>query len=252
MTFPQGINFIANEEYRSGEEATDFNDQNFGAGYPEVSPQGNNVGWESSAEEAEQAHDDGSGIDVRLAGNHYDDAATVIEYRIDLSGTGDWDVSAAFGDHEFGTLTEAWFFDTTTERHHCFGGQMDISQHDVADSVGDEYSEANWPGSETITTITMTSTIFRLRMDSTDFWGVEHIRVGLNVPSSTRDQDKFRVYDEDGVALAAEDATPEIEITTPFVPVANTQYSGDPSAEAPTWYHRKVGDADTELEKLVE
>jgi hypothetical protein len=83
-------------------------------------------------------------------------------------------------------------------------------------------------------------------------WGQILCAFEIFVVSVTRDQDKFRVYDEDGVALAAEDATPEIEITTPFVPVANTQYSGDPSAEAPTWYHRKVGDADTELEKLVE
>jgi hypothetical protein len=83
-------------------------------------------------------------------------------------------------------------------------------------------------------------------------WGQILCAFELFVASVTRDQDKFRVYDEDGVALAAEDATPDIAVDVPFVPVANIQMSGDPPAESPTWYYRKVGDADSELEKLAE
>jgi len=63
----------------------------------------------------------------------------------------------------------------------------------------------------------------------------------------TRDQSQARIYDEDGAAMAAQNATASSAKATPFVPVSGTQYEKG-ADESPKWQFIKDGDPDSEWE----
>ena len=158
MSFPQGINFRATAGYvtdganEHGEIATTAN-------YPTTSAQGNNVGWETAPS---GTRDRDNAIDVRLAGIHYGDNATLRDYRIDLSGTGSWVSRLASGDATSTQVNKVELFDTSSS----LGVLCDqaVTGGNFADATDVELSAANWPGTNASVTDTFTTTICRFRL----------------------------------------------------------------------------------------
>ena len=158
MTFPQGINFRATAGYvtdganEHGEIATTAN-------YPTTSAQGNNVGWEAAPS---GTRDRNNAIDVRLAGIHFGDNATLRDYRIDLSGAGSWVSRLAAGDDAANQQNKVELFDTSSSLGVLCDQQTVVGS--FADATDVELTAANWPGSNASATDTFTTTICRYRL----------------------------------------------------------------------------------------
>lgn len=71
-----------------------------------------------------------------------------------------------------------------------------------------------------------------------------------SVSGLTRTLASARIYDDAGAALAAQNATAEEEVTTPFRTVAGVQMVGDTPAESMEWRYRVVGDPDDAIESV--
>ena len=108
MSFPQGINFRATAGYVT-DGANEYGEIATTANYPTTSTQGNNVGWETAPS---GTRDRNNALDVRLAGIHFGDNATLRDYRIDLSGTGSWISRIAAGDAASNQECKMELFDT--------------------------------------------------------------------------------------------------------------------------------------------
>ena len=157
MSFPQGINFRSTAGYvtdganEHGEIATTAN-------YPTTSAQGNEVGWESAPD---GTRDRNNAIDVRLAGIHYGFNSGTKDYRIDLSGAGDWIVRQAAGDAGANSANKTELFDTASSLGVLC--DQEVVSGNFADATNVELSAANWPGTNAAVTATFATTICRFR-----------------------------------------------------------------------------------------
>ena len=68
MSFPQGINFREGAGFVT-DGANDYAELNGTATYPDVSTQGNNVGYET-VDDSPDLWDNDNSVDPRLAGSH--------------------------------------------------------------------------------------------------------------------------------------------------------------------------------------
>jgi hypothetical protein len=102
----------------------------------------------------------------------------------------------------------------------------------------------------------MTTTIFRCRVGSSDFCGIEHLSVTLAADPLTRDQHAFRAFEDDAneassTALAAEDIDAEAGENDSVQGRIGVQYVENPPAEAMQWEYKEDGDAAAEWRKMT-
>jgi len=109
----------------------------------------------------------GSGIDVdntrdrRLAGRvqRSNAAAGEADFRIDLPATGDYEIGLAFSSSI--TVTRVEVRDNASS---LFTRSPSVSSGNVGDAAGTVFSFANWPSSQVLVPITMTSTQLIVRV----------------------------------------------------------------------------------------
>ena len=158
MSFPQGINFRATAGYVT-DGSNEYGEIATTANYPTTSTQGNNVGWETAPS---GTRDRNNLLDVRLAGIHFGDNATLRDYRIDLSGTGSWISRLGAGDASSVQNNKVELFDTASSLGVLTDQQTGAAG--FADAVDVEHLAVNWPGSNSPATDTFTTTICRFRL----------------------------------------------------------------------------------------
>ena len=189
MSFPQGINFRATAGYVT-DGANEYGETSTTANYPTTSTQGNNVGWETAPS---GTRDRNNALDVRLAGIHFGDNATLRDYRIDLSGTGSWISRIAAGDAASNQECKMELFDTSSSLGVLCN--QNVVAGNFADATDVELTAANWPGSNASATDTFTTTICRFRMGGNAGGGnaaIAHVYVesaaaaGIAIPVLTR------------------------------------------------------------------
>ena len=225
----QEVNFRATDVYRSDDSSDAHSETSTTANYPETSAQGNDLGWETAtALNNEEYHNDASGVDVRLAGSIWNDGSDTEVYRIDLPNTGIYRIRVAFGDHEFTSGGDLEIFDNTTSRATMTNS---TALHVISDIAGSDYSEANWPGSNSWSAdLTFNSTICRFEWleNSADGWGIIHITIEEVAP--VIDQKTYRFYDDGtesgSTALEAADTNITIAPLTTFQLRVGAQNSG--------------------------
>jgi hypothetical protein len=167
MAIKQGIDFRNTSGY-----VTDPTDHTYDitssstANYPTTTPQGFNVGWESSGfGSGSQTRNRSTSIDARLAGCSFNTSSTdVLTYRFDLTAAGAHDIRVAAGDNAYARANlKVEVFDTTTSlgvlvnTGTTAGGRF----RDAADA---EYTAANWPGSNALVSKTFGTTICRFKI----------------------------------------------------------------------------------------
>ena len=158
MAYPQGINFRDTLAYVTDVSPEEFEDGQPGIDYPRTTAQGNTVGFEQLLD----SRDRNAGVDRRLAGLNFSNAAQV-DFRLDLSSTGDWSIRLAAGDYNYAQGTAIDVYDTTTSRGSLATGSTSAAQK-YKDATNTEYSAAAWPGSNSAVTKTFTTTICRIRL----------------------------------------------------------------------------------------
>ena len=176
MAFPQGINLRRTEAYRSGEDAASSGGNGWcypepsggNNNYPQTTAQGNSVGWETTASGYEGRNRSGTN-DVRLAGMGFDGGGTnvVRDFRVDLSGTGDWSIRIAMGDGSYARDVDCEILDTSSSLGVVISGATSAGNN-FKDATDTNYTAANWPGSNSAITKTFSTTICRFRVGAAD------------------------------------------------------------------------------------
>lgn len=132
------------------------------------------------------------------------------------------------------------------------GSGNDVASHDWGTEESHDLSESG--------TNTDSSTLVRIRWVSQagTTWhadvGVDTIEI-VGTPTATREQDKFRYYDDDGtesssIALEAQDTDLTRAKETPFHLRVGSQMVGDPPTESVELQYKENGDAATEWRKV--
>lgn len=139
----------------------------FGGGtYPVTLANGLTVGWQASSGGTD-GRDRSTGVDVRLAGLHFNRTSTEqVLFRIDLpSGAGAYDIRAAFGEPTYGVSDDYYQFrDDAT----AFATVDDSNGHSSGqwyDAAGNlRTSSSDWASNNTRINRTFSSSILRLAM----------------------------------------------------------------------------------------
>src|SRR3990167_6692273 len=187
MAFPQGINFRSTAGFVTDGTNEDWefnpNGGHLSTNYPHTTAQGNNVGWEGS-QGGFLVRDRNSGVDSRLAGfngvNNSVDGTR--DYRLDLSGSGDWVIRGAFGDHDYarGPMTIE-VFDTSSSLGTLVSNQSTAAGTNWFDATGVERTTvADWVNNNAPVTKTFTTTICRIRcgiVSGSDYSAIAHINL---------------------------------------------------------------------------
>lgn len=170
MALPQGIAFRNTAGYVT-DGANDYGETAMAStNYPTTSTQGNNVGWETGNVDTRNRL---TSVDARIAGIALTYVNGVVTYRIDLPSTGNHDIRAFCGDVDSSGPTIVEFFDTTTSLGTAISGTPAYGSG--YDATGVEYTAANWPGSNSVKSVSMGSTIFRVKVGAT---GSSNYRIG--------------------------------------------------------------------------
>ena len=174
MAYPQGINFRATEGY-----VTDISPADFDAGtafnptYPLTTAQGNTVGWEGAG--GIDTRDRSTAPDARLAGINFVPAggSNTVDYRFDLTSTGDWKMGLACGDYSGvqGPM-RIEIFDTSTSRGRLVDDVSTSAAARFFDASGVERTDVTWPTDHVLVTKNFTTTICRFRVGGSNLGGV--------------------------------------------------------------------------------
>lgn len=158
MAYPQGIDFRATAGYVT-DPANYAYDISGGNSYPTTTAQGNNVGWETSGMET---RDRNAGNDARNAGMNFHNS-TNADFRMDLSGTGNFNIGLAAGDPSYACPVTVDLYDTSSSLGSLATGSTSGSQK-FKDATNTEYTNVTWPGSQTLVSKTFSTTICRFRL----------------------------------------------------------------------------------------
>lgn len=162
MSLPQGIDFRATSAFVTDPANCTF-EIGASANYPRTTPQGNTVGWETAPS---GTRDRTASVDARLAGVHFNSAATTSSYRIDLPAPGDYTITFGIGD---ATIAERIFlelFDDTTSLGVIAsntGGTIPAGEFYDASGVL-RTSPADWVANNATITKAFSSTICRFKI----------------------------------------------------------------------------------------
>lgn len=168
MSLPQGVNFRATAGFVTDGASTTY-DIGTAVNYPTVSPQGNNIGWESisGGNGAPQVvvRDRNSGIDARLAGTSstffFGD---VLTYRIDLPTAGPKNVRIAAGDANYIQVPKVDLFDRTVGLGNlCNKTTSGAAKWCDATNV-ERTSAADWVANNVAKLVNFTTTILRFQL----------------------------------------------------------------------------------------
>lgn len=164
MAWTKGFNFRSSSGF-----VTDGTDETYvigtGVGPTDNYPTTRNsvtFGWTNTFGSVPQDRDRNSGIDRRLAGCHFWDAGGAAFpglFRVDLTATGDYVIRLAAGD-AYGARSTGFveIRDNATAQVTIDHASGYTSAANYRDAVDAEYSAANWPGSNTSTTKTFSTT----------------------------------------------------------------------------------------------
>ena len=167
MPWIKGLNFRATSGFvTDGGDETYVLDPNVEGKYP-ITRNGVTFGYTDAIISPAQVRDRNSGIDRRLAGVHFWDISGAGSYpglfRVDLPAAGQYKIGLAAGDASSSRATGfAEVRDDTTVLvtiDHASGFTSGANFRDATDV---ELSAANWPGSNTLATVTFATTILRL------------------------------------------------------------------------------------------
>lgn len=157
----KGFNFRAALAYVTDGSNEQMVNNNGGDGvYPTTDTIGGDsvtYGWDVTT----VTRDRSSSVDRRLAGLHYYGTGSAnATFRIDLPATGDYKIRLAIGDAS-NAQTDHWVDvqDNGSTLFNIGGGTVDTASGHFLDANGNDYASADWPGSNTQRTITMTSTV---------------------------------------------------------------------------------------------
>lgn len=160
MALPQGIDFRSTAGYVTDPANCDYEISPGGGNYPRTTAQGNTVGWEAS--NGGNIRDRNTGVDPRLAGTCWSSPSTTA-YRIDLPASGSYNVRLAAGDYGSYGVACAWdLYDTTTLQANLTTGSTSAAKR-WKDAQNVEYTDATWPGSNSVRNFTFSTTILRLK-----------------------------------------------------------------------------------------
>lgn len=181
----RGFNFRNTSGY-----VTDGTDETYvidGDEYP-TTRDGIDFGWDDELQI--QFRDRNSGNDRRLAGLNVTNTNAERTFRVDLedlNGSGSYDLRAAHGDPNYAVgSTYVQYRDDTTA--FLTIDSSTTAANSFLDITNTEYTAANWPGSNSNTSRTFTSQIFRLAAaNGTDTTGlVSHIEFEWTAGGSAR------------------------------------------------------------------
>jgi hypothetical protein len=155
MAWLKGFNFRATSAY-----VTDGTNETFVVAdvYP-VTRNGVTFGWANTAGSIGSRNRSAT-IDRRLAGINFNEAGGDI-FRVDLPGAGLYQINAAFGDHANGQSITAAFQDNTTSFISTTATSVAVAHY--LDASFTDWSEAAWPGSNTLISQVFTSSILRIQ-----------------------------------------------------------------------------------------
>jgi len=168
MPLPQGIAFRTTLAFVTDVSPDFCESANMGVPtYPQTTPEGNNVGWETADEGTNILNSRDRNTSVpRLAGIHYGiHAAGVQEYRIDLPSAGDKLIRLAAGDYSYGgSPTNVELFDTTTSLGVLASATTAGAQRYIDATNVERTSTADWVANNASATKTFASTILRFKI----------------------------------------------------------------------------------------
>jgi hypothetical protein len=132
--------------------------------YPQTTPQGNNVGWETISGGFGQTRNRNNS-NARLAGIHTSAGATDVNtYRIDLPTTGDKVIRLASGDFNYSANTNIVLKDTTTSLGTLASGSTSGAATWKDATNVERSSASDWATNNASVTKTFSTTILRLDM----------------------------------------------------------------------------------------
>lgn len=156
MSFPQGVYFRATDNQS---DPTNY-DASIGATYPQVSAQGNNVGWDSFSP---STRDRDVTTDVRLKGVAFNGQSNPLDFIIELPATGAYKARVAMGDTSAGHNCRVKILDTSALLQDSDAGDVPSSQFGDATGVV-RTSESDWVNNNALTgSLTFATTVCRFR-----------------------------------------------------------------------------------------
>jgi hypothetical protein len=163
MALPQGVDFRATSGYVTDPTNCTYETLTGSpyVNYPTTTPQGSNIGWETSSFAWLNSRDRSTGVDARLAGILYNSNANTPVYRIDLPATGSHNIGLAMGDMGSSQAATVVFKDDITTISTVSGT---FAAANFLDATGVSRTAAAWPGSQALLAHTFASTIFRAEL----------------------------------------------------------------------------------------
>ncbi len=165
MSFQQGTDFRSGAAYVTDPAGCTYEIGYYGnlTSYPRTTPQGNTVGYEPHALNADVRDRDNS-VDPRLAGFTFTDTTHQLVFRIDLPAAGDYNIGLACGDVFSATgANYIELFDNTTSLGVLINGSTSGANRWL-DATGTERTNVTWPTSNAMVTKTFASTILRIKL----------------------------------------------------------------------------------------
>jgi hypothetical protein len=177
-----GINFRASYAYVSDGADEVFADNATGS-ITKTTANGNSVTYQYSASLDTRNKD--SGVDRRLAGQHWANNPNPITFTVTLPYTGTYNVRMAAGGIEWGGPDYCYLKDNGTTKISIEKELVD-SGHFV-DATGTDYSTANWPGSNSAVAVTFASTTCQLVLATATKQGlIAHLYLEYVPPAGRR------------------------------------------------------------------
>lgn len=127
-------------------------------------------GWEKTGTVSVNIRDRTTSGDVRLAGGHFiaQDGSGYGDFRLDLDAAGTYEIHlACAGDTGANANQYVAIYDSTTLKATVIDSAGGLAADHFADATGVDRTRAAWPGAEVGVSVTMASTILRIRTGKT-------------------------------------------------------------------------------------